>query len=57
MLQPSLKYFGELPQKSLRIAAGHIFTDIPESTLHITGFAVWGNFIYQHKFEQTVQLV
>ena len=39
--------------KSLTIAAGHIFADIPESTQHI-GFVVWKNFIYQHKFEQTV---
>ena len=34
----------------LRVAAGHICTDIPESTQHIIGFAVWENIIYQHKF-------
>ena len=31
--------------KRLRMTAGHIFTDIPESTQHIIGFAVCKNFI------------
>ena len=31
--------------KRLRMAAGHIFNDIPESTQHIIGFAVCKNFI------------
>ena len=34
ILKPSLKNIDEVPQKSLRMAAGHIFIDISESIQH-----------------------
>ena len=50
ILKPSLKNIDEVPQKSLRMAAGHIFIDISESIQH-QGFlgiilSLWENFIY-----------
>ena len=45
----------EFAWRGLGVGRNHdIFTDIPESTQHVTGFVLSENFIYQHKSEQTV---